>query len=434
MSADRRRSIRFCCASALVPVLMMASMLVSIACGRAATTSASVPILGSAAGRRPGDCAACHPVIVDEWQSSGHARAWTDSLVQEEYRAAPAEVCVRCHAPNIPPGVNAEGTAAEDGIDCAICHQRVHDGDSEREFERGPEGRSGHSAGSCGACHQFRFFTALDLDPRQIPYAAGWLQDTVGEWARSDAGRAGISCQQCHMPEIGGHRSHRFPGMYDRELVANAVLVEVRAQRHGGQIVIDATISAGEIGHSFPTGDLFREAIFRVWTEEAESDCAEFKLKRWFADRMQEHADGQLLTTRVEIDDTRVPPPGAGPPRQIELRLRSPAARRIAWSLDLYPRDAMMMRSESGAPGQGFAQHSPVQSRREGSCTPSVRAAAGLAKGDELGARGGIQAHVSSRGLRVLGPTTVTPVASGSVRIVAASSHRMASPGPAGHI
>lgn len=433
MKAGERRAVWLCSASALAPVLMVTLLSMQSGCGSVVETSAAAPILGATAGRRAEDCAACHPAIVDEWRSSGHARAWTDSLFQEEYRAAPAEVCVRCHAPNALPGVQAEGAVAEDGIDCATCHRRVHVGEdvvTEQNFVRR----------NCGTCHQFRFFTPLEFDdPRQIPYAAGWLQDTVGEWARSDAGRAGISCQQCHMPEVGGHRSHRFPGMYDRDLVADAVFVHVRAHRRGGQVIIEATISAGDIGHSFPTGDLFREAILRVWTEEAEADCAEYKLKRWFADRMEEGADGQLVTTRVELDDTRVPPPGAGPPRQIELRLRSPAARSVGWSLDLYARDLSIVRAESGVGGERLAQGVSAARRASRSCTTSVRAAlARPVEGADVAAGGRTEGQTGLSGLGAPSPIVVTPVvtpvASGSVRIVAATSPRDAFPWPAGRI
>lgn len=409
------------------PGLMVGLLFLQSGCGPVVEISAAAPILEASAGRRAEDCAACHPAIVDEWRSSGHARAWTDPLVQEEYRAAPAEVCVRCHAPKVLPGGRAEGAAAEDGIDCATCHRLVHGGEpgaTETNLDRASNARNERSGGNCDTCHQFRFFTPLELDPRQIPYAAGWLQDTVGEWARSDAGRAGISCQQCHMPEVGGHRSHRFPGMYDRDRVADAVLVNVRAHRRGGQVTIEATISAGDIGHSFPTGDLFREAIFRVWTEEAEADCAEFKLKRWFVDRMQEGTDGQLEMTRVELDDTRVPPPGAGPPRQIGLQLRSPAARSVSWSLDLYARDVSIVGTESGLAGVGLT----TARRADKSCTTSVRTAlADLGKGGDTAVGGHTEGVSGSVAL-------ATPVASGSVRIVAATSPRHASPEPTGRI
>jgi len=189
----------------------------------------------------------------------------------------------------------------------------------------------------CGGCHQFRFLEATD--PEMIAYADGWLQDTVGEWSRSDAARRGITCQDCHMPRRGQHRSHRFPGMYDRELVASAVEVEVGARRRGGRVRVDVSIAGGAIGHAFPTGDLFREAVFRVWTEEARSDHAQTRLRRWFGDRMAPTEEGTFETTRVELRDTRVPPPGGGPPRTEVFYLRSRAARTVVWSLDLYARD-----------------------------------------------------------------------------------------------
>ena len=121
------------------------------------------------------------------------------------------------------------------------------------------------------------------------------------------------------------HASHAFLGMLDRELVAEAVRVELHAERRGGTIVVDATLRPGAIGHAFPTGDLFRVAVFRVWTEERDADLAERRLERIFALGPREEPDGPDYLSLVA--DTRAPPPGAGAPPHYELRLRSPAAR-----------------------------------------------------------------------------------------------------------
>ncbi len=304
--------------------------------------------------RSPEACGACHPAIVAEWRSSGHASAWSSELVQEEYRLAPAPACIACHAPAAGSGEVPSGRAFAEGVGCGSCHRWGHDGAVEAlsssllaasaaAWVSGGSAVAEHdAAGSCAGCHQFRFSEARDplasAEADVIPYAEGWLQDTVGEWARSDAGRQGVSCLDCHMPRRDTHRSHRFPGMYDREFVQGAVEVEVRARREGGRVFVDVLLTPGAIGHAFPTGDLFREAIVEVWTEEEASDRGEFRLKRWFDDRAEQLADGRIKTQRIQVADTRVPPPGVGGSPEIALELRSPAARRVAWSLDLYAR------------------------------------------------------------------------------------------------
>ena len=63
------------------------------------------------------------------------------------------------------------------------------------------------------------------------------------------------------------HRSHAFLGGHDAALVKSAVDVEAERSANGARI----TITPRELGHAFPTGDLFRrlevsaEAIGPEW-------------------------------------------------------------------------------------------------------------------------------------------------------------------------
>ena len=92
------------------------------------------------------------------------------------------------------------------------------------------------------------------------------MQSTISEHARS--AEAGLACAECHMPRAAaGHRSHAFPGGYDRALVQGAL--QLRAEREGGRVRV--TLTPRRAGHAVPTGDLFRrlevsaEAIGAEW-------------------------------------------------------------------------------------------------------------------------------------------------------------------------
>ncbi|PRP97317.1 multiheme c-type cytochrome [Enhygromyxa salina] len=273
------------------------------------------------------DCAGCHGAITREWRGSGHARAWLDPLVAREYAADPDPSCVACHAPRTPPGEQPEARAAHDGVDCVSCHVVADALVPAPSLARSE---------ACAGCHQFRFLpvdasAGLAYDPE------AWLQDTYGEWSRSRAAAAQIGCRDCHMPLVDQagepHRSHAFAGMHDQALVASAVRVGVEARREGGSVIVEVTLRPGAIGHAFPTGDLFRQGVLRVWTDERESAVDEFVLERRFAAQPR-HADGSG-GYMVQVADTRVPPPGVGELPRVVFRLRSPAAQRVGWSLDL---------------------------------------------------------------------------------------------------
>ena len=289
----------------------------------------------ASAGEAEG-CARCHGELTREWEGSAHARAWTDPLVQREYSEDPDPSCVGCHAPGISdPTEPAIGA----GVGCRSCHDTPLGVSSAGRANAAAETSA---AGACAACHQFGFLPVSPVEgvgPRPLSHAReGWLQDTVGEWSRSRAAAEGITCNDCHMPWIGEgsgrHRSHAFPGMSAPALLAEAVEVELHARREGGRVKVAVWLEGAKIGHAFPTGDLFRVALLRVWTEEREPDEERYLLKRWFAamPRAADGSGGEL----VEVEDTRLAPPGSAPARHLEFRLRSPAARHVRWSLDLY--------------------------------------------------------------------------------------------------
>lgn len=320
------------------------------------TTEGGPVVLGDPptgiSGTEPSDCAACHAEIAAEWASSAHAHAWRDPLFQAELQVSQEAPCRHCHAPLVPdvavrgttPGalvLDGEALAAR-GIDCAVCHVRAG-------HVFGPEGRGGdeHAAlrdarlatsAFCGSCHQFDF-PAPAPGQRNRYHPGQPLQNTLVEWSQSRY--ADRPCQQCHMPIAGEagqrHASHAFRTLDDPAFMARAVRVTAKAQRHGGVVRVTVVISPAEIGHAFPTGDMFRQAVLTVSTGAAHDREI---LTRYFAQTITEDARGHLLG---QVDDTRVPPPRGGPAPRFAFELDDPQATEVAWSLELFrltPADA----------------------------------------------------------------------------------------------
>lgn len=114
--------------------------------------------------------------------------------------------------------------------------------------------------------------------------------------------------------------------------------VAIAARRRGTTVDVIAIIAPGEIGHAFPTGDVFRQAVLTV---RAGAVGRQVTLMRYFAQTLNDDASGHLLG---QVDDTRVPPPGAGPPQRFAFTLDAPGATDVTWSLDLFrlaPDDAL---------------------------------------------------------------------------------------------
>jgi hypothetical protein len=271
----------------------------------------------------PEGCAQCHEAIVDEWRSSLHADSWTDPVFRAEYDPAPAASCRGCHnPPSAAPGGH--------GIDCASCHVR---GAEILAIGSSPAARAAHpirvdpelaSVERCGDCHQFNHQEDGVHDPAEP------LQATVEEWRASEFGARGRGCVSCHMPRESKHRSHRFPGMADPQLLSAALDLEFDARRTELGIDVIVRARARQIGHAFPTGDVFRRAVLTVRTEQGTE--ARMIMQRWLARTAD--PDGEDSHVRT-VDDTRIPPPGAG---EIEhtLHLADPGATDLEWSLELH--------------------------------------------------------------------------------------------------
>ncbi|MFK7991891.1 MAG: multiheme c-type cytochrome [Sandaracinaceae bacterium] len=294
-------------------------------------------------------CAGCHVEIAAEWRDSFHRQAWTDPMFQAAFAQEPLESCQNCHAPRRAPGQAPSGLAAQDGVDCATCHVRegrvlaVGDGrGAPHAVEQVP---FLSTSAYCAGCHQFDFpaerGAARGHPPTQEP-----MQDTYEEWALSDAAAAGTECQDCHMPEENGHRSHRFLGSHDTDFMVRAVRVEADVTRDGDEQVVSIRIAPAAIGHAFPTGDLFRRAELQVQVEGQDPEVVAFV--RDFHDVPERMPSGEVAFVRRERADSRIPPPGFGAPRAHVFRF--PADRGpVRWSL------AHLLMPSPLAASQGFA-------------------------------------------------------------------------------
>lgn len=273
------------------------------------------------------DCAACHAEIATEWRQSLHSRSWTDPFFQKAYVAEPVAFCRNCHAPAVNP-LKFSANAANDGISCAVCHVRAG-------VVFGSKGRAadgvGHavvasrdfgSAGFCGGCHQFGFLTnALSTQARFE--TADPQQDTFAEWSQSPHSAAGRDCRSCHMPQrksgAGFGHSHRFLGA-DPVLLAQAVTLTVVAQATQTGTTAQICLKAQWAGHAFPTGDLFRRGLLRVWTDQAPATVGEFALARDYGAATGMDAHRGPWHAKRAIADFRVPPTGQ---LEVEIALSS---------------------------------------------------------------------------------------------------------------
>jgi len=238
-------------------------------------------------------CNACHGEIHDQWARSGHATASNNPV----YLAATAALgdppeCRNCHLPlenqrttlHFGPGSTGpesenssyDATLAQEGVTCAVCH--VRDGmiygprDLRPSESPHPVARADSLRGAeaCAYCHQVSL-----RDAEEHPFI-----DTVGEWMRSPWGKAGIACQQCHMPRtsgiIAGSRfaafaSHEWLAGRSPEAMRRALTMEVSLRANslerGQRLRATARLMNTGAGHAVPTGDPSHQLEVRFTVE-----------------------------------------------------------------------------------------------------------------------------------------------------------------------
>lgn len=213
----------------------------------------------------PKDCAKCHQDKYEEWHGSLHAKAFSPGLVGQllTFSKEETQSCMNCHAPLAEQAQAFEaarkkgkahdsdfqGLAAA-GNSCGACHVRSY-----RRFgppQRGtgavgqsqaatPHGgvlrtREFENSDFCAVCHQFSQDQAVNGKP---------LENTVEEWRNSPQGKAGKSCQSCHMPD----RKHMWRGIHDPETTKTGLTAKTEALRDKVVFLITNT----GVGHAFPT-------------------------------------------------------------------------------------------------------------------------------------------------------------------------------------
>ncbi len=109
----------------------------------------------------------------------------------------------------------------------------------------------------CGTCHN-----------EKSPYGV-WVKATHLEWRESPQARAGIVCQDCHMPPAAGTgalmgpdrpdvRQHLFHGAHDPGKLAGAVEVRIHPDvlevAPGATVKLTATVLNAKAGHRVPSG------------------------------------------------------------------------------------------------------------------------------------------------------------------------------------
>ncbi len=247
---------------------------------------------------KPAACATCHVAFTRQHEQAMMSQCFTHPWDEIEYfelaiphAAKEGKVagikagCNGCHSPlaflanDIPPKKVAEKSRANESVSCDLCHTITgFSGDVPFNFnwisvpgtvKQGPRkaGESPYhetrenpflrSADFCGTCHN-------EKDPWGI-----WVKSTHLEWKDGPHGKAGIVCQDCHMPPAAGQfalmgetypdvRQHLFHGAHDPGKLQGSVEVRIHPEtveaEPGETVRLTAVVVNAKAGHKIPSG------------------------------------------------------------------------------------------------------------------------------------------------------------------------------------
>jgi hypothetical protein len=210
-------------------------------------------------------CASCHPARAREWAASSHRASLTNRVFLDGFSVEPQRRCLVCHVPLASQVLEATrhvgalvrgqvpaGTLHE-GITCVTCHVRggVVAAPSEAALPYAHPLRHEpalRTSAFCATCHEFTGHSVVDGKTVLNEFA---VQTTFTEWKTWGGAQ---SCQDCHMKSA----SHRVVGAHDTEFLRSALALVV-----DGRV---ATVTAKNVGHEVPTGDVFRHLV--LWADD----------------------------------------------------------------------------------------------------------------------------------------------------------------------
>ncbi|NUO83090.1 NapC/NirT family cytochrome c [candidate division KSB1 bacterium] len=270
---------------------------------------------------RPQACATCHVDIARQHEQAMMSQAYVHHWDEIEYfeLALPHSLkepkvagvkagCNGCHAPlaflagDIPPKPPADNTRANEAVSCDVCHTMTgFAGETPVNFnyivspgkvKYGPrpglvsphhetrENAYLRSAEFCGACHN-------EQDPWGL-----YVKATHLEWKEGPHGKAGIVCQDCHMPPAAGRsatmgqalpdvRQHLFHGAHDLGKLTGVAEVRIhpesREAEPGETVKLIAVVVNAKAGHKIPTGSA-EERVLWLHVEATDAQGRTFHL------------------------------------------------------------------------------------------------------------------------------------------------------------
>ncbi|MCK5666809.1 MAG: hypothetical protein KAI17_25140 [Thiotrichaceae bacterium] len=244
------------------------------------------------------DCGVCHSEIYQEWQTSLHAKAFTDPFFTAYLKKDKGDpTCLVCHTPLLnqspvilssksgddyphkwtdlesSPNPDFDPELQQEGVTCAACHLKdgIIYGPYKKKSLNAPHpvayDENFLKKSLCQQCHEV---PSKDFSLMNEGVCSTGMESNSGLWSAK-----GFVCQDCHMPPVTrplmtGYparegRKHLWPGGYSARQLQKVFTFRAKKNKD----TINITITNSGAGHKAPTGDPDRFIILDFfWIDE----------------------------------------------------------------------------------------------------------------------------------------------------------------------
>lgn len=251
------------------------------------------------------ECKECHEGVWQEWHGSHHQISYLNPEVRPLADDFRNKECQACHLP-MPISQTGYGkrslprqTLLDEGVSCLTCHLgkngEILGVKTVAEAPCKPiASREMASVEMCASCHN--------------------QHQTTDQWRESPQAAKGISCNDCHMPQVertladGSKktgRGHRYLGAHDKDTLRAAG--KFTFERKGDKVVV--RLENVGCGHSFPTEERHRavDMVYRFQLEGEEADewTRAYRFRQPYRD--EKGPDTQLRAGKAKAVEIEIP-------------------------------------------------------------------------------------------------------------------------------
>lgn len=281
-------------------------------------------------------CGACHMDIYQEWQTSLHAKAFSNPFFTAYLKKDKGDpTCLICHTPlqnqspvilssksglyddlTVEPNPQFDAELQREGVNCSGCHVRdgVIYGPYKMESMNAPHAVAFDEKflnnTICNQCHE--------VPSKKFSLMTEGICSTGSEFSESPWARKGVTCQGCHMqaikrPLVKGFparpgKRHLWPGGYSFAQLRK--VFRFKAEKVGQELTI--TITNSGAGHKAPSGDPDRFIVLDFWWKDSSGqstklESIQFKRQMVWKPVMFVWSDNRLAPGESMQLVTRVP-------------------------------------------------------------------------------------------------------------------------------